>query len=78
MYILYCIDTYMYIYTHIHIHIYTYMIRNVFIQVHVHIVLYRHIHVHIHTVFCPGYLEWWLDSTLYLVLFTQYTSVAYI
>ena len=23
-------------------------------------------------VFCPGYLEWWLDSNLHLVLFTQY------
>ena len=21
---------------------------------------------------CPGYLEWWLDSNLHLVLFTQY------
>ena len=33
------------------------------------------------TVFCPGYLEWWLDSNLYLVLFIQYilntVSVAY-
>ena len=23
-------------------------------------------------VFCPEYLEWWLDSTLHLVLFIQY------
>ena len=33
-------------------------------------------------VFCPGYLEWWLDSTLHLVLFIQFilnsVSVAYI
>ena len=33
-------------------------------------------------VFCPGYLEWWLDSTLHLVLFIQYilnsVSVVYI
>ena len=32
-------------------------------------------------VFCPGYLEWWLDSTSHLVLFIQYilisVSVAY-
>ena len=27
---------------------------------------------YIYTVFCPGYLEWWLDSTLHLVLFIQY------
>ena len=31
---------------------------------------------------CPRYLEWWLDSTLHLVLFIQYTlntvSAAYI
>ena len=28
------------------------------------------------TVFCPGYLEWWLDSNLYiLVLFIQYMHV---
>ena len=24
------------------------------------------------TVFCPGYLEWWLDSTLHLVLFIKF------
>ena len=24
------------------------------------------------TVFCPGYLEWWLVTSVYLVLFTQY------
>ena len=32
--------------------------------------------------FCPGYLEWWSDSNLHLVLFIQYilntVSVAYI
>ena len=35
--------------------------------------------IHI-AVFCPGYLEWWLDSTLQLVLFlyTDSVSVAYI
>ena len=27
--------------------------------------------VHV-AVFCPGYLEWWLNSNLHLVLFTQY------
>ena len=26
----------------------------------------------IDAVFCPGYLEWWLNSKLHLVLFTQY------
>ena len=35
----------------------------------------------VYAVFCPGYLEWWLDSTLHLVLFIQYilnsVSVAY-
>ena len=34
------------------------------------------------TVFCPDYVEWWLDSNLHLVLFTQYilnsVSVAYV
>ena len=33
------------------------------------------------SVVCPGYLEWWLDSTLHLVLFIKYilnsVSVAY-
>ena len=27
---------------------------------------------HTYTMFCPGYLEWWLDSTLHLVLFIQF------
>ena len=31
-----------------------------------------HVHVHTCTVFCPGYVEWWLDSNLHLVLFTQF------
>ena len=35
-----------------------------------------------YTVFCSGYLEWLLDSTLHLVLFIQFilnsVSVAYI
>ena len=39
-------------------------------------------YVDTYTMFCPGYLEWWLDSTLHLVLFTQFilntVSVAYI
>ena len=34
------------------------------------------------SVFCPGYLELWLDSTLYLVLFIKFilnsVSIAYI
>ena len=29
----------------------------------------------LYTVFCPGYLEWWLDSNLHLVLFIQYIHV---
>ena len=24
-------------------------------------------------VFCPGYLEWWLDSNLHLVFYSVYT-----
>ena len=39
-------------------------------------------YVCMYAVFCPEYLEWWLDSTLHLVLFIQYilntVSVAYI
>ena len=35
-----------------------------------------------YAMFCPGYLEWRLDSTLHLVLFIQYildsVSVAYV
>ena len=32
------------------------------------------------TLLCPDYVEWWLDSNLYLVLFTQYILqyIAYI
>ena len=26
-------------------------------------------------VFCPGYLEWWLDSNVHLVLFIHYIHV---
>ena len=41
-------------------------------------------HLYLYTMFCPEYvesLEWWLDSNLHLVLFSQYilntVSVAY-
>ena len=27
---------------------------------------------HAHSVFSSGYLEWWFDFTLHLVMFTQY------
>ena len=55
----------------------------VFVLSSVKLLFYHVCIVHIQIpVFCSGYLEWWLDSTLHLVLFIQYilnsVSVAYI
>ena len=48
----------------------------------IYYILYINVFIIYCTVFCPGYLEWWLDSTMHLVLFIQYilnsVSVAYI
>ena len=49
---------------------------------HVYGYVWVYVCVCVYAVFCPGYLEWWLDSTMHLVLFIQYilnsVSVAYI
>ena len=41
--------------------------------------VHQQTHMYIHTVFCPGYLVWWLDYTMICIQYTMYTiSVAYI
>ena len=54
------------------IHVYTTIVTVHVIHVHVHVCTCMQctIATCVFIVFCPGYLEWWLDSNLHLVLFT--------